>query len=86
VFEDLRVIEALQALKAAVLAVNGDKEVVSEILLFDVRKHDGKTGMAVLNMNVCSCPACINRFIDMLGGELNEAAGQYVTGKKRALH
>lgn len=86
VFKDLRVIAALEALKAAVLAVNGDKEVTNEIVFFDVKTRDGAKGMSTMNMNICGCPACVNRVIDMIGGELNDAAGEYVTEKRKAVH
>ena len=86
VFKDIRVIAALEALKAAVLAVNGDKAVASEIVLFDVHTNDGTKGMAALHMNICACPGCVNRFIDMLGSELNDAVGEYVREKTKAVH
>lgn len=86
VFKDIRVIAALEALKTAVLAVNGDKDIVSEIVLLDVKINHGGEGMAALHMNICSCPGCVNRFIDMLGNELNEAAVDFVRDKQRAVH
>ena len=86
VFNDLRVIAALEALKAAVLAVNGDAKVVSEIVLLDVRMANGEKGMATLHMNICDCPGCVNRFVEMLGNEFNQAAAQYVRDKRRAVH
>ncbi len=76
VFEDMRVIAAMEVLKAAVLAVNGDKEVVSEIVLLDVRMQDGSKGMAALHMNICNCPRCIGRFSSMLQDEFAVAFSQ----------
>lgn len=57
---DIRVIEAIEALKRAVLSVNGDEKVVSTLVLLDVRLSDG-TGIIAQRMDVCPCPQCVAR-------------------------
>lgn len=86
VMQDIRVIAALQALKTAVLAVNGDKKVVSEIILFDVMSQEKNHSFLVLNMDFCACPACIDKVVDLLGDQLSTAAGQYMIKKQEAVH
>lgn len=62
---DIRVIEAIEALKRAVLSVNGDAKVVSTLVLLDVRTADG-SGMIAQRMDVCPCPQCVARMEKML--------------------
>lgn len=63
--KDLRVIAAIEALKSAVLSVNGDKEVVSTLVLVDVKTADGN-GIVAQRFDVCPCPTCVARIRKML--------------------
>jgi hypothetical protein len=52
--KDIRVIAAIEALKAAVLAVNGDAEVVSSWFYFDIKTAEGH-GFAAQRTDFCPC-------------------------------
>lgn len=57
---DVRVQAAIEALKMAVLAVNGDASVKNLLIALDLRQQGGG-GVVDLFMDVCPCPACLDR-------------------------
>jgi hypothetical protein len=85
---DLRVIAAIEALKTAVLAVNGDRAIVSEIILFDmlIEGGDAPKGSSVLAINICSCPTCMKRTTRMLNQEFEAAKELRRRGVRRTVH
>jgi hypothetical protein len=74
IMEDAGVRAAVDALKAAVMAVNGDSEIVSFLALIDVRHADGRHGSLAVDCNICPCPKCVtrlrNEFFDLMAGAL----------------
>jgi hypothetical protein len=60
VFNDIRVIAAIEALKAAMLAVNGDLKVKSMIVQADLRpSEDAPENRLVAFADICGCADCV---------------------------
>ena len=74
IMEDSAVRAAIKTLKEAVMAVNGDSEIVSFLALIDVRHADGRQGSLAVDCNICPCPKCLtrlrNEFFDLMAGAL----------------
>jgi hypothetical protein len=86
IMRDMRVIAAIDALKRAVLAVNGDAAILGEIILFDIVTGEGTQGRSILQMNICSCPTCLKRTTGMLNEEFEEAKRRRQAGEGRVVH
>jgi hypothetical protein len=74
IMEDPTVRAAVEALKDAVLSVNGDVEVTSFLLFIDARHAEGHQGSLAVDCNICPCPKCLTRlrnmFFDVMGDAL----------------
>lgn len=60
VFNDIRVLAAIEALKAALLQVNGDVRVKSLVVQADLRpSEDAPENRLVAYSDICPCADCI---------------------------
>ena len=89
IMEDPAVRAAIKELKRVALAVNGDDEVKSTLIMLDVKK--GIEGNLAVFGDICPCPACLSRIRDQLFDVLMEAARDGVeqvasTGGRGVLH
>jgi hypothetical protein len=82
IMQDSAVRAAIEVLKEAVMAVNGDSEIVSFLALIDVRHADGRHSSLAVDCNICPCPKCLtrlrNELFDLMAGAL-QADGQTPT-------
>lgn len=81
---DLRVQAAIENLKKAVLAVNGDQEVKNLVIAIDVRMAGGG-GVVDLFMDTCPCPACLNRLTAVVAEGMADAEARRGS-LRRAVH
>jgi uncharacterized membrane protein YeiH len=81
---DLRVQAAIETLKKAVLAVNGDRDVKNVVILMDVRTQGGG-GVVDLFMDVCPCEACLNRMTMVIAQGMADAE-ENRPGLRKAVH
>lgn len=89
--DDATVRRLVEELKAAMLAVNGDKEIKSLVIYADVTIDD-HIGTAVVDMDICNCPVCLERAADALAMAFGKADAmraedvQNQAAKRRATH
>lgn len=63
VFNDIRVIAAIEALRTAMTAVNGDLRVKSLIVQADLRpSEDAPENRLVAFADICGCADCVGHF------------------------
>jgi hypothetical protein len=81
VFNDIRVLAAIEALKAALLQVNGDVRVKSLIVQADLRpREDAPENRLVAYSDICPCADCTGnmkrQYLEILRAAAADAAGQ----------
>lgn len=84
IWSDIRVIAALEALKAAVLAVNADASIKNLVLITEVRVGDGVLRGSNF-MDLCNCPACVARLRSVISADLDRADAAWSQDRK-AVH
>ncbi len=86
VFNDIRVLAAIEALKAALLQVNGDMKVKSLIVQADLRpSEDAPMNRLVAYSDICPCASCI-RNMKRQYSEIVQAARQDAVRQGDVVH